>query len=553
MKKRIFAIFSVWMFTIAWYLRYLRYTSGSPIPAGYGVNIDISRFFIIRNGYVSDFPAYTVVSSYAGNQNYDLGSKLLAVMNIITGETDLVASLELLNRLQLQGVFLFPVIFGVWYVSSVRYSESRGLNRGYLLLILCFALFPAGTTILKTSEPWFTETIATAMLLYSIVLVPRLRDSYRHRVVFIILAGIMMNLYHTWVFLYLLIVGMTLLLSTIYSRGLLSRTVDSKLVELLLIGVIFFLVGVYMNNRFYELISNLSVAFLYSSGGFHSAVDSSLIGSGVSNVLTGFNVRRIVKLVNYAGVFAIVVIFSTLKSFQLFIQRKQLSHYEGTIFFSLFAFPFVLFMFYSLTSLGGAVGRTQYVGIYFAIFSAALLLQADRKRIRQLTTVLIVIIVMTAVPATLLSGATQPHHTEQEGAAIVTTGHTVPQDEYVFSETSLGPPLQYYEQKGIATVTVTQPGWEDATQAIYFQNDSDAALAKIRYTINYHRSTGTPEPDNFYILLSGYYKSEGVPYFSFVTKPTRVDSRAKFMRNNRTAKVYANGEVTLFRYNDSEA
>lgn len=552
MKKRVFAIFSVWVFTIAWHLRYLRYTTGSPIPPGYGVNIDVSRFFIIQNGYISNFSPYTLLSSYAGGQNYDWGSTLMAVINIVTGEIELVPSLMVLNRLQLQGIILFPVIFAVWYVTSVYRGESRDLNRGHLLLVLCFALFPAANIVLKTSQVWFTETIATAALLYSVVLIPRLRNSHRHRIVFAIFVVFIMNLYHTWAFLYLIIVGMIIFLSAVYSEELFYRNVESKLVTLLLIGAVFFLVGVHVNDRFYELISNLSRAFLYSDS-FYFAVDSPLIQSGVSSVLTDLNVRRILTLVNYVGVFSIVIIFGALKSFQMLIQRKHLPRHERTIFFSLFAFPFVMFMFYSLTNIGGAIGRTQYVGIYFAIFSATLLLQADRKRVRQLTAVLIVIVVMTAVPATLLSGALQPLHTEQEGAAIVTTGQTVPQDKYVFSEASLGPPLQYYEQKGAAMVTVTQPGWENATRDIYFRDDSDVALASIRSTINYQRFAGTPEPRDFYILLSGYYASEGVPYLSFATKPTGTDSRQKFMRNNRTAKVYANGEVTLFRYKDSEA
>lgn len=96
-------------------------------------------------------------------------------------------------------------------------------------------------------------------------------------------------------------------------------------------------------------------------------------------------------------------------------------------------------------------------------------------------------------------------------------------------------------------------GWENATRAINFQNDNDATLAAIRSTINHQRFAGTTNPGDFYMLLSSYYASEGVSYLNFVTKPTGIDSREKFMRNNRVAKVYANGEVTLFRYNESEA
>ncbi|TKX67639.1 hypothetical protein [Halorubrum sp. GN11GM_10-3_MGM] len=548
MKRRVFAILAVWMFTLAWHLRYLRYTLGSPIPSTWGVNIDWTRFSIIQNGYISDFSAYTVLSSYAGSQNYDLGSVLLAVINIITGETELVESLMVLNRIQLQGIIIFPVIFVVWYVSSTRQSESEKLNRGHLLLIICFALFPAGTTILKTSEVWFTETFATATLLYSVILIPRLWNSTRHRVVFIIFLVFMMNLYHTWVFLYLLIVGMILFLSAVYSRRLFYQSIESKLAALLLIGVAFFLVGTYINTLFHELVSNLSRALFYSGLPAYSSLDSPVTQGGASSALTALNIRRIVKLINYAGVFAIVAIFGAWTSFQIFVQKKRLIPNEQTIFFSLFAFPFVVALFYSLTNLSGAVIRTQYVGIYFAIFSAALLLNADRSRIRQLTTVLVVVVVVTAVPATLLSGALQPIHTEQEGAAITTTGQTITQDRYIFSEGSLGPPLQYYNQKGIAIVRAGDSNWESATQNIYFEKDSDSALAAIRSTINYQRLPDTPESNNFYILLSGDYASKGVPYMSAVTKPTGIDPRQKFARNNQTVKVYGNGEVTLFRY-----
>lgn len=553
MRKRLFAILSVWIITLAWHLRYFRYTSGSPIPTTWGVNVDWTRFSIIQNGNISDFSAYTLQSSYAGAQNYDLGSILLAVTNIVAGETELVESLMLLNRIQLQGIIIFPVIFVVWYVASAHRSESRVLHRGHLLLILSFALFPAANIILKTSEVWFTETIATATLLYSIILIPRLLESNRHRIVFIIFAAFMMNLYHTWVFLYLLIVGMILFLSMIYSRVLFCQNIESKLAILLLIGVMFFLVGVHVNSLFYELVSNLSKPLVDSNLIAYSSFDSSLIQGGASTALTELNVRRILNLINYAGVFAIVAVFGAWASFQMFVQKERLTTNERTIFFSLFAFPFVVFLFYSLTNLTGAVARTQYVGIYFSIFSAALLLHADKRRVRQLTTVLIVIVVVTAVPTTLLSGALQPHHTEQEEAAIVTTGQTVSQDEYVFSEASLGPPLMYYDQKGIVTVRTEHPDWESATRAIYFRNDSDAALTAIRSTIDYQRFSDTPESNEFYILSSSYYTSEGVPYHSTVTKPTGIDSRQKFARDNQTVKVYANGEVTLFRHENESA
>lgn len=547
--------------TLAWHLRFYHNWIGSPIPGTWGVNIDWTRHHIVQTGYIGDLPRpFTDISSFAGAQNYDFASILYAVVDIVVGKTRLVSALEVLNTTQFVGLVLFPTIFVTWYLSASQRNDGLDWNWFHLFLVLGMVLFPAGTTILKTSQVWFTETIATAILLLSIFLLPRIGNSVRHRLLFILLLTLMINLYHTWVFLYILIIGTVFVFEVMVTPLTHRRSPELNLVGLALIGAVFFLVGGYVNNHFYELTDNLIGSFLplvsqptggsqASSQQFYSATDSSLIKTDVATVLSNPNLRRVMKLFNYAAAFSIVVIFGVLKAYQVVIRRRKLNTHERTIFYALFAFPIVMTMFYVLSNLAGVVGRTHYVGIYFVLFSAGLLLLEESDIVRKATTILVVILVLTAIPAALSSGILQPYHTKQEETAIIATGRNVPNDEYVFSDASLGPPLEYFEMQGIAILQVTHKSWTQRIRDIYYRKDPTQALRAIRSTIRESRiREDAPRPDSFYVFMSSGPQQQGVHLLSFVTIPTGVDPRQKFNHNQKTVKIYSSGEVTLFRH-----
>lgn len=554
MKKRVFAIVSVWTMTLAWHLRFYRTRAGSPIPSTWGVNIDWTRFHVVKTGYIGSISSpFTKISSFAGAQNYDLGSLLMASLNIVTGTTSLVGGLTFLNAVSFCGLFLLPVVF-IYWLSDVEYSPP---TMWVVWLTLLFALFPAAVTILKTTEGWYTEPVATVIILMIVAFIPRLKHSHRLFAVVGVLTFLMMNLYHTWVFLFLIIVGMiygagTVIpnVASVTSRDLPTGPLNWR--QLVIISLLFIFVGSYINTHFSELAINFFSIFANEYDKFYSAAGSPLIETSASDVLTNLNLRQVAKLFNILAILGLVALYAAPRIFTA-LKASNPSFWDDprdrVLFSSLFAFPLIVAVFYSMGGLAMAVGRTRYIGVYFGIFCAIILLHSRRAAVRRTAALLIAVAVTTAVISAALSGLFQPWHTDEEQAAILMTGSVVSDSSYVFSDASLGPPLEYYEIRGIAILQVTHKRWEQRIRDIYYRQSPTQALRAIQATIQDSRVRGdAPRPDSFYVFMSRNPQRHGVPLLSFVTKPTGVDPRQKFNHNPKTVKIYSTGEVTLFRY-----
>jgi hypothetical protein len=133
-----------------------------------------------------------------GAQNQDLGSMLMAIINIVSGSSGLVDELVLLNAIQFTPLILLPVIFLYWYYSinkgSIRPSEA--------FVILLLSLFPTHQTMFLATEVWHTNLLATSMMLFIIVFLPRLNSSRRFLGITVLFIILMLNPYRTWVFLF---------------------------------------------------------------------------------------------------------------------------------------------------------------------------------------------------------------------------------------------------------------------------------------------------------------------------------------------------------------
>lgn len=554
MKKRVFAIVSVWTMTLAWHSRFYRTRAGSPIPSTWGVNIDWTRFHVVKTGYIGSISSpFTTISSFAGAQNYDLGSLLMASLNIVTGTTSLVEGLTFLNVASFCGLLLLPVVFLYW-LSDVEDSPP---TLWVVWLTLLFTLFPTAVTILKTTEGWYTEPVATVILLMIVAFIPRMKHSPRLFVVVGILTFLIMNLYHTWVFLYLIIVGMIYgagtaipIVASVTSRDLPTVSLDWR--QLMFFILLFIFVGSYINALFSEFTINFFSIFANEYDKFYAASGSPLIETRASDVLTDLNLRRIAKLINILSILGLVALYATPRAFTLF-KTSNPSFWndprDRVLFSSLFAFPLIIVVFYSMGGLAIAVGRTRYIGVYFGIFCAIRLLHSRRATVRRTAALLIAVAISTAVISAALSGLAQPWHTNEEQAAIQMTESVVSDSSYVFSDSSLGPPLEYYEFRGIAIVQVTHKRWEQRMRDIYYRKGPSQAIRAIQATIQASIiREDAPNTDSFYVFMSRDPQRNGVSMLSFVTKPTGIDPRQKFDRSTETAKIYSTGKVTLFRY-----
>jgi len=554
MRKRLLFLLSIWTTTIAWYIHFYPTWSGSPIPGGFGVNIDWTRYNIVQTGYIGDGRRpWTQISGYMGSQNYDFGSILMAEVNIIAGTHNLVESLSLLNAIQITGLILIPIVFLYWYYST----NTADLKSHEIYLVLLVSFFPTITTITKSSTGWYTELFATSILLFIFALLPKSRQSKRLLGCVLILIFLMTNLYRTWIFLFLFIFGTVFTIGLLISNFSDYRTKKGLPITtgtFLLASLIFFLSGTILKNTLPELIGNVFGFFINTgptrslSTGTEAARSELVVASSTSELLQ-LNLRRTFKLINGIAAALIILLYGVTR-FRSMLRRENplRGDHELILFSSLFAFPIIILVFYSYGGVGAAVTRTRYIGIYFVIFALALLFRSEGSGIRKLISVLAVLMVITAILSVAFSGYSAPH-TVEEQHAITYTGSYLNDSSYVFSSGSMGPPLGYYNIRGIAIVRPKHTNWKSRIISIYYQSNPSHAIGAIRSTINDSQiSKDAPPPDEFYFVLTNRPKYQGVPLLTKRTKPTRQDPRDKFNSANRVSKIYASGNSTLFKY-----
>jgi hypothetical protein len=484
------------------------------------------------------------MSAWMGSQNYDWSSILFAIVNTVTGIQKLVEGLETLNAFQIVGIFLLPIIFLHWYF-SIDIGEPSWFG-AYLVLLLSY--FASHTILLKNITSWWPENIAVVTLIFIIVLIPNSTKSNRTKMVMLLLVLLLFNLYHTFALFFVLIIGTMFISDTVYCQW----TNYSKAIPVVLFSLIisiFFLVGTQFNSRFAEIISRVFTGFLSTSPTPASAIEGPLIsGSTATNELQSPNARQAGKIINYFSSVIVIFLF-----FINYIHNKGNEHlnniHNRTVLLSLFAFPFIIGGFYLFYGqIGQVVVRTQYIGIYFVILTAALLIRHPRDSYRKLTTVLVVLMILSAIPTAVLSGLPNSPHTLEEERAITHTGSHLDDQSYVFSDAALAAPLGYYDIRGIASIRILHNKWKGRLNNIYYQSDASTALASINATIDSSRIRNSPRSKKFYIFLSSSSKENGVHLLSETTVPTNIDPRSKFDRAHQVNKIYATGNISLFQY-----
>lgn len=549
MRKRVFAIVIIWILLMAWWSRYYQTYVNSPIPGGWGVNIDWTRHAIAQEGrIISETDASSVLSSYRGSQSYDWAAITLGITSVIIGGS-LDGTLRTLNAIPVVGFVIFPSLVFLLYrrfIGDIELLSSSGV------LMLSLSLFPSVRIVFKTALGWYPEPYSTALVLLTLLMVPRAQHSWKHYLVFIILTIVTLNTYHTWVFFFLLI-SVTVMIFEFFFR----RTTEHQgrpllgLLAAVWLSVLFYLTGTTVSGRFDELINTISsVILLRGLNEFFAAASSELIGASASQALENVGIRRVLSITNYSATFSVVALYGFIRIYR--IVRGDGSPLEDAserlILFSLLAFPVIVALFYAMGGLGTAVGRTQYIGIYFAMFCVIALLAKEHGTLRTITMGLAVIMVITTVGGVALHKSTYTApHTQQEAAAIEFTGQEVPNPDPIFSDTRLGMPLLYYQQDAVISIQVTHEGWEERAEAIFY-GESNLTTEEALSTSVKMGVFAKDDSDRVFVLLSERMAESGPSLLSYQLPPA-PSVIERFEQNAEFNKVYANGDSILMRRN----
>lgn len=542
-RKRTYAIIIVWALLIAWWLRYYQTYAGSPIPGGWGVNIDWTRHDIAQNGrIIPETDARSVLSSYRGAQSYDWTAITLGIVSVVMGGS-LEGNLTALNTLPVVGLLIIPNII---FLMHNQFVNNAGLLSTNGVLLLSLSLFPASQVVFKTSLGWYPEPYSTSLLLLTLIMAPRVHDSWAHYVIFIILMVATLNSYHTWVFFFLLIISTIIILEFFY-RQVVTHQVEPLpgLNSAVLLGILFYATGVSLSGRFEELIGTLAMVTVTGQDEFFAAAGSDLISATASHALENIGIRRFLVLINYISTFGIVILYS-ITQFSGVIDKDThflRNSYNRLILFSLLAFPIIVGMFYALGGISTAINRTQYIGVYFAVFCAIVLLSQQERWHHSITIVLVVTMILTAVGGVALYDSTYTApHTHGEAAAIEFTGQNVQSDHPVFSDGRMGMPLLYYSHDALVGLDVTNPGWEERAKAIFYGSSNMSTKEAIKSSVELSISNNREE--NIYVLLSTRLVEDGPQLLTFQLRPA-PNTINRFEHNPEFNKIYSNGNSSL--------
>lgn len=544
MNRRSAAIGAIWIFLLAWWSRFYKIWVGSPLPSTFGVHIDWARFHLAKTGTMASGPtAYTSLVNLAGRQARDLSSWFLAIVNVVTGTEGLIEGLTLLNAVSLSGLILFPVTILAWYWS---YPGER--RYGYWLLVLALVLFPGPTMIDRTTEGWLVVTFPMFLMLLSVLIIARLNRDRRGYALLILFAGLVFTMHHTWALIYFLIVS---IIVVIYSSPLLvmsvGRTRSGKITILstIVIFLVFFLVGTHWRPRFEELVVNLH--YLYYGGG--PTLAKSQFGSEYLSRqnLYHLNIRRILKILNHISGISIIALYIFDRLYITDIKYVVYSNQDRVLLSALAAFPLIIGIFASMGSISFIIYRTRYIGIFFVLLAAALLLQSDREFIRRGTIGLAVLMIVTAMAAAPLIGVLEPLHTDRQAESVEWAGEKIPNDKYIFTGNRLGTPLIYYDQRGVSIIRSIHSNWTERIAQVYFDDDPRATKRAIIATIQSSQIAGAPPVDGHYLIYSKAANREGIQLLSFSTKPVTHPPPRKFNRYPKYNKIYTDNATMVYQ------
>lgn len=541
----------LFLFLLAWWIRILPSFSEAPLYGNYIAFQDWTRIQLIETGHLGELDALTVKSKWAGSGNYKFNNYTTAILNILAGKTGIQSSI---GYLRLIPIGLIVPIMGIAFYRRTAYQLNRATSLAGYVTICMFSLFPTGAFVLRTSTILGQHLII--ILLAIVLLLSFGVPSKRILLSLLVLLFVAFNLHHTTAMVTLALVVGYFMIATLSSMNLEDYRSQHYLLLGIITGIVFFVVGTNMNQRFAELIGNLVQFVVISESGAGSATTFRAQSQEVfqrSLQLNWHNIKRVVRILSktiFRGGHIILISIFLLGSYNKWRRSRQqfqlsLAPTERVLIYILPMFIIVFLVFHSYQGIAGGIIRTQNTGVIFSIPIFAVVFVRTRRHHRVIVlAMLIALASITGAVTTQQYSTASVTYTEAKGIDFV--GTQVPNDRIVFSQHRLNTPLVYYDHRGIATVRLYHPHWEQEVNKIFYGHDARAADQAIHRTIKRSIVSQQSYSDrrNNYVLVSTRSSKVGVSISSFVLDPPNRTALTKFSRSRN--QVYDNGVIRLY-------
>lgn len=534
-------VIAIWGFSLSYHLR-TRFTgafNGSSLLSGYGANVDAARYQIVQTGSpASDFKAITQLSSWMTSQGYDIGSRLFAILNIVTGTTSAENSLQFLGQFPVVGLLIIPIL-------AVSYFPGQS-DLGKLGVFL-LALFPTARATKVTANGYHTGNIAIAyLILFMIILsIVEPRNIRKKTILLLPVTAALAMSYHTFAMIFALLITV-LIVSDSLLPGRDEAIFGSAEASILLV-VTFAGIGL-SNGRIYEITSGITGLFSQGSGEM-TAVFNSGVQESVSSI---FTIRRIATLGSILVAFALMVSYTVTRLWPIVHSRdiSQITNrYDRVILCSSLATPPMFVMLYAWNGLGPAYQRTLLFAIWIVVLALSLLYLTSSERQQQMITVgIVVVMIFSSVAVISQPSFNQASVSVEEGQTVRFADHYMPDDAYIFSDGSTALTMLYANKRASIAVRVKSgPEYQNRLDNIYYNGSADDGLKSVDAIAKEQSLKPKLAKDDRYLVFSERMSERGVSLLFTLAPPPEEDFHQKYAKSPRISKIYSsNGSVVYF-------
>ncbi|WP_142859558.1 hypothetical protein [Salinigranum halophilum] len=491
-----------------------------------------------------EFEPVTQLSAWMYSQTYDSGSMMYAIINIITGTSGSRSGIAFVRLVPFAGTLVIPALCLGW-LSRVSIKNGSEMSLKHLFLILTFSLFPAESAIFIASNGYHPGGVALGVLVGAFIIVGSIQRIYRRFILLSVFSAAIASQYHTFALVFVLLLSGTFILDQIYVKltGSTKRLVTW--LEVMTFGVIYTSIGTFANNRVFEIVTRI-LFFTSPEGGGFDTVFINRFNESVTNI---FTITRISTAIS------IVIAFIILASFMLLVIENMTkrglnflrTRHIRLAFLIVPAFIPMTVMLYLWGGFGPAITRTIYVGIWFVVLAAAILLVEGSTSVELGTVVAIVLVVSTvgiAVASQESFGTAEI--SVQQSDSVKFSGEYIHSEDYIFSDSRLGLALLYESHQAIIAVRPSNdPDFTKRLNSIYYNGTSSDGISSIK-NISEAQTISQSEADDTYLLLSKDMQN-GVEIFVTYAPPTEPNFYEKYDQDHQVRRIFSNGENIIYK------
>ncbi|MCU4802065.1 hypothetical protein OB920_16945 [Halobacteria archaeon HArc-gm2] len=541
MKRRLALTLTIWVFLIGYFFRTLRGSAftGSQLRSGYGANVDMTRQLIVENGRPeSNGEGLTLLSQWGTAQFYDIGSRLLAMVNIVTGTESADSGLALIQQAPLIGALIIPLLL-------VAGARRAGITNPVASVgIFAFAVLPTYQGFGSVAHGYHTANMAIAYIVLFLVTLIIVRDHRKQLIILLISVSAASMAYHTHAMVFLVIMGVFFLGNRFLPGQYWSRSINSELLFSALL--LYTAIGVYINNRISELLGK-GIGLLLPSDPGYETVFSSQLQSAATNV---FHPRVISTVLALAAAFFLMswYVFNRFKTgmedtWESVVQTPV----DRVVILGIFSGPFVILAFYLWNGLGPAVQRSGAALMWFVVLATgALIVRASSRRRWIIGMAIFVVFASTSVAIVTQPSYGESSVTVHEAESVKFAEGNIPQSNPVFSDGRLGMTMLYADQRAILAIHMGYDrDYDERLEEVYYSGTARQGLEAIDQVKE--RQSISQTSDATYLIFSEEMERRGVSLFVAYAKPPEDEFPAKYSESPLTQKVYENGDVYIFR------